>query len=57
MMLRLTQDGTVVTTGLQQAFLETILNGPEAALTSLNRDNGRFLSSVAFHPKSHPTGI
>ena len=26
MMLRLAQDGTVVTTGLHQAFLETVLN-------------------------------
>jgi hypothetical protein len=56
MMLRLAQDGTVVTTGLQQAFLETVLNGPEIALNSLNREHGRFLSSVAFLPKSHPKG-
>jgi len=55
-MLRLAQDGTVVTTGLHQALLETILNGPEIALTSLNRERGRFLSSVAFLPKSHPKG-
>jgi len=56
MMLRLAQDGTVVTTGLQQAFLEAILNGPEIALNSLNHEHGRFLSSLAFLPKSHPRG-
>jgi hypothetical protein len=56
MMLRLAQDGTVVTTGLQQAFLEAILNGPEIALNSLNHEHGRFLSSVAFLPESHPRG-
>jgi hypothetical protein len=56
MMLRLAQDGTVVVTGLRHAFLEAILNGPEIALNSLNHDHGRFLSSVAFLPKSHPKG-
>jgi hypothetical protein len=56
MMLRLAQDGTVVTTGVQQAFLEAILNGPEIALNSLNHEHGRFLRSVAFLPKSHPRG-
>ena len=56
MMLRLAQDGTVVATGLRQAFLEAILNSPEIALYSLNREHGRFLSSVAFLPKSHPKG-
>ena len=56
MMLRLAQDGTVVATGLRQAFLEAIRNSPEIALYSLNRKHGRFLSSVAFLPKSHPKG-
>ena len=56
MMLRLAQDGTVVTTGLQQAFLEAVLHSPEIALNSLNREHGRFLGSVAFLPKSHPKG-
>lgn len=55
-MLRLAQDGTVVATGLRQAFLEAIRNSPEIALYSLNRKHGRFLSSVAFLPKSHPKG-
>jgi hypothetical protein len=56
MTLHLAQDGTVMPTGLRQAFLEAILNGPEIALYSLNREHGRFLSSVAFLPKSHPRG-
>jgi hypothetical protein len=50
--LRLTQDGKVVATGLADA----LCNGPYVALNSVDRENGEFLRSVSFLPRSHPKG-
>ena len=52
MTLHLAQDGTVMPTRLQEGFR----NGTQLALTSLNRENGRFLRTVGFLPRSHPMG-
>ena len=50
MTLRLTRDGMVATIGLADA----LCNGPYVALNSVNRENGEFLRSVSFLPRTHP---
>ena len=50
--IRLAEDGTVVTIGLADA----LCNGPHVALNSLDRENGAFLRSVSFLPRTHPKG-
>ncbi len=50
--LNLAQEGRVMPTGLRKG----LLNGPEVALISANRENGLFLRSVNFLPRSHPKG-
>jgi hypothetical protein len=54
--LRLGQDGRVMATELRQAFLEAVLDGPEIAVISANRENGALLRPVSFLPRSHPRG-
>jgi hypothetical protein len=48
--LRLTREGTVATTGLADALCD----GPHVALNSVDRENGAFLRSISFLPRSHP---
>ena len=50
--LRLARDGTVATIRLADA----LCNGPYVALNSVDRENGAFLRSVSFLPRSHPKG-
>jgi hypothetical protein len=50
--LRLTRNGTVATIGLADA----LCNGPYVALNSVDRENGEFLRSVSFLPRTHPKG-
>jgi hypothetical protein len=50
MTLHLVQDGAVVPAKLREA----LCSGRELALSSLNRDNGRFLRSVTFLRRTHP---
>ncbi len=50
--LRLTRDGTVVAIGLADGLCD----GPYVALNSVNRENGEFLRSVSFLPRTHPKG-
>jgi len=52
MTLRLLQDGTVATIELT----DELCNGPYVALNSVDRENGQFLRSVSFLPRSHPKG-
>jgi len=52
MTLHLTQDGKVMPIGLR----EGPRNSSQLALTSLNRENGRFLRTVGFRPRSYPRG-
>jgi hypothetical protein len=48
--LHLTELGTVATIGLADA----LRNGPHVPLNSVSRENGAFLRSVSFLPRSHP---
>jgi|SRR5579862_2320677 len=50
--LNLAQDGRVMPTGLRKG----LLNGPEVAFMSGNRENGLFHRSVSFLRRSHPKG-
>ena len=52
MTLCLTQDGSVTATGLP----EVLVDGPQVAFKSLDRENSLLLRSVSFHPRSHPKG-
>jgi len=52
MTLRLTQDGTIVATGLA----DELCNGPYLPLNSVDRENKAFLRSVSFLRRSHPKG-
>ena len=52
MTLHLAQDGKVLATGLE----ELIRNGPQLALISRQRLNGRSLRSVDFFGNRHPSG-
>jgi hypothetical protein len=50
MTLHLVEDGTVAAIGLAHM----LCNGPHVALNSVDRENGAFLRSVSFLPRSHP---
>jgi hypothetical protein len=50
--LNFAQGGEVMATGLRKGLLD----GPEIALISANREKGRFLRSVSFLPTNHPIG-
>jgi hypothetical protein len=48
--LGLTREGAVATTSLADALCD----GPHFALNSVDRENGAFLRSIRFLPRSHP---
>ncbi len=50
--LNLAEDGRVMPSGLRKGLLD----GPEVALISANRENGLFLHRVSFLRRSHPKG-
>ena len=52
MTLRLVRDGAVAAIGLA----DTLCSGPHVALNAVDRENGAFLRSVSFLPRSHPKG-